>query len=117
MEIANIYFEVIQTKGMVTFRQVNEFVKEFVKQCKARKINVRLVNCNGFCKVELVIKKTNRFYVQTSSYNYVTRECSWKLAGKAETYEDAMKKVGGNLYSHCGQKIHRILDREYNQYF
>jgi cobalamin biosynthesis protein CbiD len=115
MTIASKYFEVIQDNGIVTFIQVNDFVNEFIKQCTTKGIKVKLVLCNGFCKVVKV--KQNRFYIQKLDYNYSNGSWSWKLYAKAETYENAMKRINNNMYSHCGDKVYRILDRQENIYY
>ena len=115
MIIANKYFEVIQDKGMVTFTKVDEFVNEFIRQCITKGIKVKLVLCNGFCKVVKV--RQNRFYIQKLNYDYTTGSWSWKLYAKAETYNKAMKRINNNMYSHCGDKMYRILDRLENKYY
>lgn len=115
MAIASKYFEVIQNKGVVTFTQVNDFVKEFIKQCTKRGIKVKLVVCNGFSKVIKI--KVNRFYIQHIDYDYTTNTWKWKLYTKTETYQEAMKRINNNMYSHCGDKIYRILDRLENKYY
>lgn len=115
MIIDSKYFEIIQKNGLITFSKVDDFVKEFMKQCKTLGIKVKLVECTGFCKVVRV--KQNRFYIQDNTFSYETMTWNWKLYAKAETYQEAMKRINNTMYTHAGDKRFRILDRLENKYY
>ncbi|HHT96653.1 MAG TPA: hypothetical protein GXZ90_02005 [Clostridiales bacterium] len=113
MKIANKYFEAIQNKGEIYFMQVNDFVKEFTKSCKAKGIKVKIIQYEDFVKVVKV--NSHRFYIQRIEFD--TGVWKWKLYAKAESYEEAIKKINHKMYSSCGDKIFRILDRFENKYY
>lgn len=59
--------------------------------------------------------KTNRYYVQQT--DFINGVWKWVLYAKGETYKEAVNRIGGSMYNHCGDKIFRILDRQENKYY
>lgn len=114
MLISNKYFEILKKNNKIMFVNDEHFIAEFIRQCRLRGYKIEKIQKNGF--IEIVQKKEYRFYIQKMNFNYKTGKWHWKLYAKAETYEEASKKVG-SLYSHCGDKIYRILDRLENVYY
>lgn len=66
--------------------------------------------------VEKPVKKNYRYYVQRNDFDYITGKWTWKLYAKAETYEEAMKKINNIMYNNAGDKMYRIFDRMEREY-
>jgi len=115
MEINQRYFEVLEKEKEIPFFHDDDFVAEFIKQCNKRGLKVKKVLYKGYLKI---VKKANyRFYVQMNDFDYATRNWSWKLYSKAESYEEALKIVGGSLYNNAGDKMFRVFDRDKKIYY
>ncbi|MBS5631242.1 MAG: hypothetical protein KHX45_20570 [Clostridiales bacterium] len=115
MKVSDKYFEVLNAEGFVTFFWDDDFVAEFMQQCRTKGLKVKKIQCNGYLKIERI--RQYRFYVQEVDFDYTKGVWYWKTVKKAETVEEAKRLIpGGKTYNSAGDRIYRILDRQSKHY-